>query len=194
MKIYTRTGDRGETGLFGGPRVRKDAVRVEAYGAVDELNAVLGVARAQLEAATLDGAAELSARLQAIQSALFDLGGELATPDVDEREAKGQLIARVGEGAAEELEAWIDELEAELEPLAHFILPGGHPAAAALQHARSVCRRAERRTVTLAQLEAVSDEVLRYLTRLSDLLFVLARAVNHRAGIEEPRWVGRERR
>ena len=187
MKIYTRTGDEGETGLFGGPRVRKDAARVEAYGDVDELNAAIGVARAQID----DEA--LAARLQAVQSQLFDLGGELATPDVDEREAKGQVVARVDAAAVADLEAWIDALEAELEPLAQFILPGGDPAAAALQQARAVCRRAERRSVTLDALEGVSGEALRYLNRLSDLLFVLARAVNHRAGVEEPRWVGRDR-
>ena len=188
VKIYTRTGDEGETGLFGGPRVRKDAARVEAYGDVDELNAVIGVARAQIDDDALAG------RLQAIQSQLFDVGGELATPDVDEREAKGQVVARVEAEAVAEIEAWIDVLEAELEPLAHFILPGGDPAAAALQQARAVCRRAERRVVTLDALEGVSGEALRYLNRLSDLLFVLARVVNHRARVEEPRWVGRERR
>ncbi|MDA1061334.1 MAG: cob(I)yrinic acid a,c-diamide adenosyltransferase [Chloroflexi bacterium] len=187
MKIYTRSGDDGETGLFGGPRVRKDAARVEAYGDVDELNALIGVARAQMT----DQA--LAARLQTIQSQLFDLGGELATPDVDEREAKGQVVARVDGAAVTALEAWIDALEAELEPLAHFILPGGDPAAAALQQARAVCRRAERRTVTLDGLEGVSREALHYLNRLSDLLFVLARVVNHRAGVSEPRWIGRER-
>ena len=186
-KIYTRTGDEGETGLFGGPRVRKDAARVEAYGAVDELNALLGVSLAQLADDTI------AARLRGIQSALFDLGGELATPDVEERAAKGQVAARVDAGAVAELEAWIDELEGELPPLAHFILPGGEPAAAALQHARTVCRRAERRVVTLAAAERVSPGALRYLNRLSDLLFVLARAVNHRAGVDEPRWIGRER-
>jgi cob(I)alamin adenosyltransferase len=187
MKIYTRTGDEGETGLFGGPRVRKDAARVEAYGAVDELNAVLGVARAQLDDAAL------AERLQAIQSALFDLGAELATPDVEDRAERGQVVARVEGGAVAELEAWIDELESELEPLEYFILPGGDAAAAALHHARTVCRRAERRAVTLAGLEGVSAAALRYLNRLSDLLFVLARVVNHRTGVEEPRWVGRDR-
>ena len=190
MKIYTRTGDEGDTGLFGGPRVPKDDARVEAYGAVDELNSVLGVVRAQLEGAPEAG--DLSARLQQLQSELFDLGGELATPDVDEREAQGQVVARIREDAVEALEAWIDDLEGELEPLEQFILPGGHPAAAALHLARTVCRRAERRTVSLASLEDVSPVVLHYLNRLSDLLFVLARVVNHRAGVEEPRWLGRE--
>ena len=185
MKIYTRTGDEGETGLFGGPRVRKDAQRVEAYGAVDELNAVLGGAVAALD----DGA--LRAMLIEVQSTLFDLGGELATPAVRERAAAGQLAPQVPVEAIEQLERWIDELEEELEPLTQFILPGGAPAAATLHHARTVCRRAERRAVTLSASEDVSGEALRYLNRLSDFLFVAARAVNRRAGVDEPRWTAR---
>ena len=185
MKIYTRTGDEGETGLFGGPRVRKDAQRVEAYGAVDELNAVLGGAVAAL------GDDPLRAMLVEVQSTLFDLGGELATPAVRERAAAGQLAPQVPVDAIEQLERWIDELEEELEPLTQFILPGGAPAAATLHHARTVCRRAERRAVTLAASEEVSGEALRYLNRLSDFLFVAARAVNRRAGVDEPRWTAR---
>ena len=185
VKIYTRTGDEGETGLFGGPRVRKDAQRVEAYGAVDELNAVLGGAVAALD----DGS--LRAMLIEVQSTLFDLGGELATPAVRERAAAGQLAPQVPVDAIEQLERWIDELEEELEPLTQFILPGGAPAAASLHHARTVCRRAERRAVTLAASEEVSGEALRYLNRLSDFLFVAARAVNRRAGVDEPRWTAR---
>ncbi len=185
MKIYTRTGDEGDTGLFGGPRVPKDDARVEAYGAVDELNAALGVA-----AAGLDGEAspDLAAMLREIQSALFDLGGELATPDARERAASGKLTPLLDEGSSERLEGWIDALEQELEPLTQFILPGGAPVAAALQLARTVCRRAERRTVSLATLEEVEGELLVYLNRLSDFLFVAARAVNRREGVEEPRW------
>ena len=185
MKIYTRTGDEGETGLFGGPRVRKDAMRVEAYGAVDELNAVLGTAVAAL------ADADLRTMLLEVQSALFDLGGELATPGVRERAAAGQLAPQVPVEAIERLEGWIDALEEELEPLTQFILPGGAPAAASLHHARTVCRRAERRAVTLAASEEVSGAALRYLNRLSDFLFVAARAVNARAGVEEPRWTAR---
>ena len=185
VKIYTRTGDEGETGLFGGPRVRKDAQRVEAYGAVDELNAVLGGAVAALD----DGS--LRAMLIEVQSTLFDLGGELATPAVRERAAAGQLAPQVPVDAIEQLERWIDELEEELEPLTQFILPGGAPAAATLHHARTVCRRAERRAVTLSASEDVSGEALRYLNRLSDFLFVAARAVNRRAGVDEPRWTAR---
>lgn len=185
MKIYTRTGDEGETGLFGGPRVRKDAMRVEAYGAVDELNAVLGTA-----VATIEGS-DLRTMLLEVQSTLFDLGGELATPGVRERAAAGQLAPHVPVEAIERLEGWIDALEEELEPLTQFILPGGAPAAASLHHARTVCRRAERRAVTLAASEEVSGEALRYLNRLSDFLFVAARAVNARAGVGEPRWTAR---
>ena len=185
VKIYTRTGDEGETGLFGGPRVRKDAQRVEAYGAVDELNAVLGGAVAAL------GDDPLRGMLVEVQSTLFDLGGELATPAVRERAAAGQLAPQVPVDAIEQLERWIDELEEELEPLTQFILPGGAPAAATLHHARTVCRRAERRAVTLSASEDVSGEALRYLNRLSDFLFVAARAVNRRAGVDEPRWTAR---
>ena len=188
MKIYTRTGDEGETGLFGGPRVRKDAPRVEAYGAVDELNAAIGAA-----AALLPGGADdpLAAPLRETQSALFDLGGELATPAARERAAAGKVAPLVPAEAIAGLEERIDALEAELEPLTQFVLPGGAPAAAALHLARTICRRAERRAVTLAEAEEIPDEALRYLNRLSDFLFVAARAVNRRAGVEEPRWTSR---
>ena len=187
MKVYTRGGDRGETSLFGGARVQKDALRVESYGEVDELNALLGVARSALDDEELD------ARLAVIQSALFDLGGELATPDVDGRIARGQSLPRVGEAEVSELEGWIDGLDAELEPLRNFILPGGAPAAAHLHHARTVCRRAERCVVALAREEQLAPVLVQYLNRLSDLLFTMARAVNHRAGRAEPTWIGRER-
>ena len=185
MKIYTRTGDEGDTGLFGGPRVPKDALRVEAYGAVDELNAALGVAAAGVDR---EASPDLAGMLHEIQSTLFDLGGELATPDARERAASGKLTPLLAEGSSERLEGWIDALEQELEPLTQFILPGGAPAAAQLQLARTVCRRAERRAVTLAASEEVAGELLVYLNRLSDFLFVAARAVNRREGVEEPRW------
>ena len=185
MKIYTRTGDEGDTGLFGGPRVPKDDARVEAYGAVDELNAVLGVAAAGLDP---EASPDLAEMLHEIQSTLFDLGGELATPDARERAASGKLTPLLAEGASERLEGWIDALEEELEPLTQFILPGGAPVAAALHHARTVCRRAERRVVSLAAIEDVANDPLVYLNRLSDFLFVAARAVNRREGVEEPRW------
>ncbi len=187
MKIYTKGGDAGETSLFGGQRVRKDASRVEAYGAVDELNAILGLAAAELEDK------DLIEHLRVIQASLFDLGGELATPDAEERQQRGKAMPRVSEPDVAELESWIDRLEGELEPLRSFVLPGGARAAALLHLARTICRRAERRVVSLSEKEAVQPVVLRYLNRLSDLLFVLARVVNRRSDVVEPTWVGRER-
>lgn len=179
MKIYTKTGDAGETGLYGGGRVRKDAPRIEAYGTVDELNAVLGLARAAVPPADID------ALLARVQNELFDVGAELATRDPA---AKGTVA--VGPERIAALEAAIDHYEATLPPLKTFVLPGGTPAAAALHHARTVCRRAERRVITLATLpdEAVSPRMIVYLNRLSDLLFVLARAANAAAGVPDVRW------
>jgi len=187
MKLYTKRGDRGETSLFGGGRVRKNALRIEAYGAVDELNAALGVACSGLE----DPA--ILAQLQVIQAALFDLGAELATPDVEEREARGKGIPRIREREIEEFESWLDEFEEELGRFRSFVLPGGDPGAALLHVARTVCRRAERRIVALAAEEEISPLLGRYVNRLSDLLFAMARAVNRRRGVEETTWVGRER-
>ena len=186
MKVYTRKGDQGETSLVGGARVRKDAVRVEAYGTVDELNAALGLAGAELEGA------DLRQWIAIIQSSLFDLGSELATLDVGERKGRG-AGRRISEDDATELEHWIDTLDLELEPLRNFVLPGGSRAAAALHLACTVCRRAERRVVTLAADEPVAPELVRYLNRLSDLLFTMARAVNQRAKVAQPLWVGRDR-
>jgi cob(I)alamin adenosyltransferase len=187
MKIYTRGGDTGETSLFGGERVSKCAPRVAAYGEVDELNSVIGVARAEL------AHDDLRAQLETIQSSLFDLGGELATPGASERAARGKGGPRIAESDVAELEGWIDRLETELQPLRNFILPGGARAAALLHLARTVCRRAERAVISLAQRETIDPLLVRYLNRLSDFLFVMARAVNRRAGIAEPQWVGRER-
>ncbi len=187
MKIYTRRGDSGETSLFGGERVRKDAARVEAYGAVDELNATLGLATAELEHT------DLIEHLRVIQASLFDLGGELATPDLEQREGRGKGMPQVSERDVADLESWIDRLEAEVEPLRTFILPGGTRSAALLHLARTICRRAERRVVSLSDKEAVPPVLLHYLNRLSDLLFVMARVVNRRGGGVEPAWVGRER-
>ncbi len=187
MKVYTRAGDSGETSLFGGQRVRKDSARVAAYGEVDELNAAVGLARAELEHD------DLREWLCAIQSSLFELGGELATPDVEAVEAKGKGVPRIVQGEVDELERWIDQLESELTPLRNFVLPGGTRAAAALHLARTVCRRAERRVISLAAHEEVASLLIRYLNRLSDLLFVMARAANQRAGVDEPLWVGTER-
>ncbi len=185
-RIYTRSGDNGETGLFGGQRVDKDDLRVEAYGAVDELNALLGVVRLHVSDAAMDGL------LQHIQNDLFSVGSDLATPE--EKDAnKGRIqIQRVSTGQVAFLEAQIDHYEDALPLLTYFILPGGHASAASLHHARTVCRRAERRTITLARAVAdtapVNPDVIRYLNRLSDLLFVLARAANQLAGVEDVRW------
>jgi cob(I)alamin adenosyltransferase len=179
MKIYTKTGDCGETGLFGGPRVSKDSPRIEAYGTVDELNSLLGVVRALGLESTVD---TLLAR---IQNELFGLGAQLATPNPEAHQT-----ALIGPKHIEALEAAIDRFEAELEPLKQFILPGGAPVAAHLHLARTVCRRAERRLVTLVQqsAEPVAGDLIVYLNRLSDLLFVLARAVNRAAGLADVPW------
>ena len=179
MKIYTRTGDAGETALFDGTRVPKSDPRVDAYGDVDELNALLGVVRA----GAVD--AELAARLERIQRDLFALGARLADPNA-------RIAARVTKASVEsldaaQLEAWIDAADAELPPLRRFVLPGGSPAGALLHFARTVCRRAERRIVALGP-GAVDAAVLVSLNRLSDLLFVLARVANARAGASEPEW------
>ena len=180
VRIYTRTGDDGETGLFGGGRVSKDALRVEAYGAVDELNAVLGCARAHGLPQTLDDA------LGRIQGELFVVGADLATPR-DSRADQSRIV-RTDDAMIERLEGEIDAAEEGLAPLTTFILPGGGLAGATLHHARTVCRRAERRVVTLAGREPVTEGVLPYLNRLSDLLFVFARAANAAESRPEQPW------
>lgn len=181
MKIYTRTGDAGDTGLFGGGRVGKDDPRVEAYGDVDELNAVLGMARAVELMPRIDEV------LVPVQRDLFAIGALLATPD---REKMAQHLekARIDEHRIEELELAIDDAERELEPLRAFILPGGTPKAAALHVARTVCRRAERHVVRLHHAVDLPTLVVIYLNRLSDLLFTLARLANKRAGAGEVTW------
>jgi cob(I)alamin adenosyltransferase len=180
VKIYTKTGDRGETGLFGGARVSKASLRVDTYGEIDELNSVLGLVRCEL----VD--AESDALLQVVQSQLFNLGAELSSAP-DSKVALG--IALVSEQEIGALEAAIDRAEAELPALKTFILPGGCRGAALLHLARTVCRRAERKLVLLAQTESVRDESVRYLNRLSDTLFVLARLQNLRAGVADVPWV-----
>lgn len=181
MKIYTRTGDGGSTALFGGGRVPKDDARVDAYGSVDELNAVIGwcVTRTSDE--------HLRGRLETIQHDLFALGAELATPPPEDGrrrpETPGVPQERIGE-----MEAWMDEADMELPELRAFVLPGGTEAAAALHMARTVCRRAERTVVHLAGQEAVDAEVVTYLNRLSDLLFTLARLANARGGHGDVVW------
>jgi len=179
MKIYTKTGDGGETSLFDNTRVSKADARVDAYGEVDEINACLGAARA----AGVD--LDMSAALEAIQKDLFALGARLADPSA--RIAARVTKAAIGESDVQRLEAIIDRLEDELPPLRRFILPGGGPAGAALHLARTVCRRAERRVIALGA-DAVEPILVVYLNRLSDLLFVMARAVNHRAGVPEVEW------
>ena len=181
MKIYTRTGDSGDTGLFGGGRVAKDDARVEAYGDVDELNAVLGMARAVELMPRIDEVLVL------VQRDLFAIGALLATPDRD-RMAQHLQKARIDERRIAELEQAIDDAESELEPLRAFILPGGTPKAAALHVARTVCRRAERHVVRLQHDVELPALVVIYMNRLSDLLFTLARLANKRAGAGEVTW------
>lgn len=183
MKIYTRRGDGGETDLFGSGRVPKDHLRVEAYGAVDELNAALGAC-----AAASDDA-ELRRDVENLQRALFELGAYLATPEARHREAMG--VHEPNEAAISALEARIDALETELAPLERFVLPGGTPLAAAFHVARTVCRRAERIAVALDRVDPLAPGAIRYLNRLSDLLFVLARVANRRAGVRDVEWEGR---
>lgn len=181
MKIYTKTGDSGSTGLFGGGRVPKDDVRVEAYGDVDELNAVLGMAR------SVEPMPRVDEVLVPIQRDLFAIGALLATPDRDKMALHLQK-ARIDEGRIAELEGAIDQGEAELEPLTAFIIPGGTPKAAALHVARTVCRRAERHVVRLQHEVELPTLAVIYLNRLSDLLFTLARVANRRAGAGEVTW------
>jgi cob(I)alamin adenosyltransferase len=181
LRIYTRTGDTGQTALFGGGRVSKDDLRVAAYGDVDELNSVLGLVRATAPADFED------TLLETVQRDLFAIGGHLATPDpgkVRAALAKAELQA----ARIEEFERAIDRADQELAPLKAFILPGGTPKAAALHLARTTCRRAERSVVTLAAGAEVPALFLVYLNRLSDLLFTLARLANHRAGVEDVTW------
>jgi cob(I)alamin adenosyltransferase len=181
MSIYTRTGDGGETGLFGGGRVSKDEARVRAYGEVDELNAAIGFALA-LE--PRDFAVEL---LESVQRDLFSIGGQLATPH-PAKVAAAIEKAELSQSRVAALEAAIDEADRELEPLQAFVLPGGTAKAAALHQARTICRRAERRVVALARGEGIPPLILVYLNRLSDVLFTLARLENHRAGTGDRIW------
>lgn len=179
MKIYTRTGDAGDTALFDGTRVSKHDPRVDAYGDVDELNAALGFARAS----QIDPA--LDALLDRLQRDLFALGAQLADPRsrIAERVTKAALTA----ADVQRLEGWIDAAEQQLTPLRRFILPGGSQGGAALHLARTICRRAERKIVALGP-DAVDPDLLAYVNRLSDLLFVLARVANARAGRPEVEW------
>jgi cob(I)alamin adenosyltransferase len=181
MKIYTKTGDAGETGLFGGGRVPKDHIRVQAYGDVDELNSAVGVARATAPAAFADPL------LESIQRDLFSLGGHLATPH-PEKVRKALEKADLSEERITLFERTMDEADGELPPLKAFVLPAGTPKAAALHLARTVCRRAERSVIALSHEHEVPALFIVYLNRLSDLLFTLARQANHRDGKVDVTW------
>jgi cob(I)alamin adenosyltransferase len=185
MRLYTKTGDDGTTGLFGGVRVNKDSERVETYGTVDELNAVLGLVRAS------GAPAEIDELLEAIQNDLFAVGAEIAcAPGKEVRLA----CDPVGDGRIAALEQAIDRADAALPALKNFVLPGGSPSAAALHHARTVCRRAERLLVRTSRSGSVRNELVIYLNRLSDLLFALARRANQLAGLPDVPWQPRQER
>lgn len=181
MKIYTKTGDRGVTGLFGGARVPKDDVRVEAYGTVDETNAAIGTARAARLPPDID------AVLARVQEDLFVVGAELGTEPGKEDRLPG---GRIAQDDIRRLETAIDDAESGLPPLKSFVLPGGTPGAAALHQARTVCRRAERRVLSAGSSAPVRPELVVYINRLGDLLFVLARRANHVAGVPDVPWRG----
>jgi cob(I)alamin adenosyltransferase len=186
-RLYTRKGDDGGTVLFDGTRVRKDDPRVAAYGEVDELNAHLGAAAAMTIPRGADPSAKaLHDRLVQIQHELFAIGAELATPVESPRQAR---LGKVTSEQVSRLESWIDEAAAATPPLSVFILPGGDPLACELHVCRTVCRRAERRVVTLSAQTCVNPRILAYLNRLSDLLFAWARFANHLAGVADRPWV-----
>ena len=180
--LYTGTGDLGETGLFGGRRVRKDHPRVQAYGTIDELNAALGVT------ASLVRDRKLVATLQSIQNELFDIGAELASDQPVRRKARSASTFELGDTSVQELEALIDEYDARVPPLKTFILPGGTQAASAMHFARTVARRAEREVVTLAAKERINPAIIVYLNRLCDLLFAFARYLNKASRRREIAW------
>ena len=190
VKLYTKTGDGGQTGLYGADRVSKAHPRVEAYGTVDELNSLLGLARAHNTRSHKPDAA-IEADLEYLQNALFDLGADLATRS-DSPYSKN--VARMDEGDVTKLEGLIDHYQEGAPVLTQFIHPGGTPAAASLQVARSVARRAEREVIRLMELEEVNPQAQIYLNRVSDLLFIMARAANARAGILEEEWHVKKRR
>lgn len=180
FRIYTKTGDQGETGLFGGKRLSKAHIRIESYGTVDELNSCLGVVRDHLEDETLRDT------LLSIQSLLFTVGSKLASDPAKKMDLPGLIDADI-----EMLENGIDQMEEQLPALKNFILPGGHPTVSFIHLARTVCRRAERTVVALAEIESVEPILLTYLNRLSDYLFVLGRFVAQQLGVEEIAWKGR---
>jgi cob(I)alamin adenosyltransferase len=185
-KVYTRTGDKGFTKLVGGKKVRKDAARIEAYGTIDELNSVLGLARVFNDELKerLPAAQRLDDIFRRLQNELFDLGSELATPP----DFSYDGMFRVGEGEVKDLERLIDDCQKDLAPLNSFILPGGGKVGGFLHQARTVCRRAEREILRLSQEEAISEWPLKYVNRLSDLLFVLSRWASKQLGEPEYLW------
>ncbi len=189
MKIYTKTGDKGETALYGGTRVSKASARVESYGNIDELNSFIGFAKAQIEDE------KVLSQLKKIQFDLFTVGSESATPTdkLTLANGKSRLALMISETEINELEQWMDEFETSLEPLQYFILPGGGKAATALHICRTVCRRAERGLVYLNEIEEVRPELMIYLNRLSDYLFVLARYVSKFNNEPEEFWIPNER-
>jgi len=180
MKIYTKTGDKGETGLFGGDRVSKSSERIEAYGTVDELSSFLGLAKSEVKDK------EVKKLLEKIQNELFTVGSDLATPDTEKN--KKLNIVRVPEKFYTDAEKAIDYFEGKLEPLKNFILPGGTKTSALLHVCRSICRRAERKIVKLNGSEKISENILVYVNRLADLFFVLARYENKSAGVQDTKW------
>lgn len=188
MKLYTKRGDAGLTDLYGGQRVGKDHLRVDAYGTVDELNSVIGLVLAA------GGPDELIGPLRSIQSRLFEIGADLATPrgEVDEHGkeiGRGSTVPRINETHVDELEGWIDAVCEPVPAMQHFILPGGTELAARLHLARTVCRRTERFCVALTHHEPIGEHVVIYLNRLSDLLFAMARRANQLAGVEDVPWL-----
>jgi cob(I)alamin adenosyltransferase len=185
-RVYTRTGDRGETALVGGKRVAKDSLRIEAYGTIDELNSIVGLARVFNEESLDAGEAHrfLDEVLCQIQDELFDLGSELATPP----EFFQQGMYRVGGGEIARLEKLMDKCQKDLEPLTSFILPGGGRVGAHLHQCRTVCRRAEREILRLSREEEINPEVIKYVNRLSDLFFVLSRWIAKQTGEQEYLW------
>jgi cob(I)alamin adenosyltransferase len=200
MKLYTRSGDDGSTGLFGGQRVLKNHPRVEAYGTVDELNAALGLAAAEIT--RLLGGSEkpwmdskpsgflqrASAIIAQLQSRLFDIGADLATPEESKHESK---VKRISDEQIAESERWIDEIDAGNQPMNSFVMPGGTDLAARLHLARTICRRAERAIVSLQRDETITPGVLIYINRVSDLLFAMARRANVESGVADVPWIPR---
>ncbi|MCH8567268.1 MAG: cob(I)yrinic acid a,c-diamide adenosyltransferase [Balneolales bacterium] len=180
MKIYTKTGDKGQTSLFGGQRVAKNSIRIETYGTADELNSFIGLARSY---GLTDRNEEIATDLQ---NMLFVLGADLATPP--EKKAK---IDRISASHIDNLESYIDEITAQLQPLRYFVLPTGTKTASALHIARTVCRRAERICIEARQTEDISEEIIIYLNRLSDLLFTMARLENETSDVQETKWIVR---